>query len=139
MPTVNKVPNEGEAYIATQIFKVSNTQLLLFTNSGLDDTVEYGDLTEPSTYGYARKTLDASTWVVTADTGTGTTGAIASYVTQAFTPSGGNWTGVYGTAIVTTGGSPKILSITIDVDAPLTINDGVSYTATISIPIGRLA
>ena len=138
MPTVNKVPNEGETYIANLLFKVNNTELLLFTNTGLTDTVVYADLIEPSTFGYARKTLSAATWVVTADTGTGTTGVIVTYPNQIFIPSGGIWTGIYGVAIVTTGGSPKIISITIDGDAPITLLDGVSYTSIISIPIGRL-
>ena len=143
--TIGKIPNEGETLIANLIFKNAdvnrgtNLQLVLFTNSAFTDTATYASLTEPSTGGYARKTLTDGSWSITADTGTGTVGAVASYAVQTFTPSGASWAGVYGAAIVTTGTTPKILAFVIDPNAPITVPDGIAYNVTPSIPVGRLS
>ena len=141
--TVGKCPNEGETLIANLIYKNAdanrgtNLELLLFTNVALLDTSVYADLTEPATGGYARKTLTDGSWTITTDTGTSTTGCIASYAAQNFTPSGVSWS-IYGAAIVTTGTAPKILAFVIDTIVPVTVADSIPYVVTPSIPVGRL-
>ena len=135
--TVGKCPNEGELFIAEQIFS-NNLQLLLFTNTSLTDTSVYADVTEPSTGAYARINLTGASWTLTSDTGTGVTGCIASYATQTFVPSGATWSNIYGAAIVTTEATPRILAFIIDTTVPVTVADGDGYPVALSIPVGRL-
>ena len=125
-------PNEGEAMIASlAINNVStdrgtNLELMLFTNStGVDETITEAALNEPSGTGYARITLTDGSWTGSADS--------RSYAQQTFT-AGGDWTGdVYGYAIVTTGSTPRILSIEIDGNGPYTITENDTYKVTPTI------
>ena len=122
------IPNEGETLLLEQTLQRDNTdrdanlQVALFTNSSLTlETATEAALTEPSGGSYARQSLTDASWSVTDDTG--------SYVNIDFTPSGASWSNVYGVALVTqaSGGTPRILSIIADQDAPVTVADGETY------------
>lgn len=128
------LPNEGETLVANLVFKNAdvdrgtNMQLLLFTNSTIDETITEATLTEPTGTGYARITLTDASWTVTGDT--------ASYAEQTFTGGAGGWTGsIYGYAIVTTGTTPRIVAIETDPSGPYTINENDTYKITPNITV----
>jgi len=127
-------PNEGETLIANLVLvnadadRGTETELLLFTNSSPAETITAATLTEPTGTGYARITLADASWSVTNDTG--------SYALQTFTTGSGGWTGsVQGYAIVTTGSTPRILTIEVDSAGPYTFNENDTYDITPSITI----
>lgn len=102
----------------------TNLQLLLVTNGvPLGDALTEAAVTEPVGNGYARITLTDGTWT---DNGDGT----FSYTQQAFTPAGGDWVGVTGYAIATLGTTPRLIFVEEDVNAPITIPDGIPYNIT---------
>lgn len=127
-------PNEGETLIAQLIFpqtttdRGTDTELVLFTNTSPDETITAATLTEPTGTGYSRITLSDGSWTVTGDT--------ASYALQTFTTGAGGWTGsVQGYAIVTTGTTPRILTIEVDPNGPYTFNENDTYDVTPNITI----
>lgn len=128
------LPNEGETLVANLVFKNADvdrgttTELLLFTNVTPTETITAATLTEPTGTGYARKTLVDATWSVAGDT--------ASYALQTFTGGAGGWSGsIQGYAVVTTGTTPRILSIEVDASGPYTIAENDTYDITPSIAI----
>lgn len=58
-----------------------------------DETAVLTDLTEPSGYGYSRKTLTRGQWTLNDN--------VATYALQTFLASGGDWGDVYGYFIAT--------------------------------------
>jgi len=127
-------PNEGETLIANLIFanadvdRGTNLELLLFTDTSPGETITAATLTEPTGTGYSRITLTDGTWTVTGDT--------ASYPLQTFTTGTGGWTGsVQGYAIVTTGTTPRILTIEVDPNGPYTFNENDTYDVTPNVTI----
>ena len=127
-------PNEGETLIANLIFanadvdRGTNLELLLFTNSEPGETITAATLTEPTGTGYARIALTDGTWTVIGDT--------ASYPLQTFTTGAGGWTGtVQGYAIVSTGSTPRIVTIEVDPSGPYTFNENDTYDVTPNITI----
>lgn len=69
-----------------------------------DETVVLTDLTEPSGYGYSRKTLTRGHWVLN--------GNVAAYTLQTFLASGGDWGDVYGYFIATSSdNSGKLIAL----------------------------
>lgn len=128
------LPNEGETLVANLVFKNAdvdrgtNMELLLFTNSTIDETITEATLTEPTGTGYARISLTDGSWSVTGDT--------ASYAQQTFTAGAGGWTGsIYGYAIVTTGTTPRIVAIEVDTNGPYTLNENDTYKITPNITV----
>jgi hypothetical protein len=127
-------PNEGETLIANLIFanadvdRGTNLELLLFTDTSPGETITAATLTEPTGTGYARIALTDGSWTVTGDT--------ASYALQTFTTGTGGWTGsVQGYAIVTTGTTPRILTIEVDPNGPYTFNENDTYDVTPNVTI----
>jgi hypothetical protein len=127
-------PNEGETLIANLIFanadvdRGTDLELLLFTNSEPGETITAATLTEPTGTGYARIALTDGSWTVTDDT--------ASYALQTFTTGTGGWSGsVQGYAIVTTGTTPRILTIEVDPNGPYTFNENDTYDVTPNVTI----
>ena len=127
-------PDEGETVIANLIFpqvttdRGTDTELVLFTNTSPDETITAATLTEPTGNGYARITLTDATWSVVGDT--------ASYPLQTFTAGVGGWSGsVQGYAIVTTGTTPRILTIEVDTNGPYTFNENDTYDVTPNITV----
>lgn len=122
MPAIT--PNQGRQFAGEKVYKTDNLELLLYTGptSPTSATV-YGDITEVSGFGYSRATLAAGSWTVNAD-------GTVSFAQQSFTPSGGEWTGVRGYAIVTTEGTPRILHIEQGPGAPYTVADGQPFLVT---------
>jgi len=123
------LPTEGENLVAQMIFKNTSvdrgtsTQLVLFTNSSITSAITASALTEPTGGSYARKSLADASWTIT--------GAVASYSPQVFTGSGSAMVGsIKGYAIITTGTTPRILSIEVDPAGPYTINQNDTYTIT---------
>ncbi len=119
------IPNESETLILNILLKRTLTdrdadlEVLLYTNSSLNlETATEAALTEPSTGGYARKTLTDGSWTVSGDEGT--------YAAQDFTPSGATFPSVYGAAVVTksAGGTQRIVGIAAYSSAPVTVADG---------------
>jgi len=128
------LPNEGETLVGNLVFKNAdvdrgtNLDLLLFTNSTIDETITAATLTEPTGTGYARITLTDGSWTVTGD--------VASYAKQTFTAGVGGWTGsVYGYAIVTKGTTARIVAIEVDPSGPYTFLEGDKYDITPSVTI----
>lgn len=128
------LPNEGEALVADLVMKNVTTdrgtdlELLLFTNSSIDETITEATLTEPTGTGYARKTLTDANWTGSADT--------RSYAKQTFTAGAGGWTGsVYGYAIVTKGATPRIIAIEVDPNGPYTFAENDAYDVTPNITL----
>ena len=127
-------PNEGETLIANLIFanadvdRGTNLELLLFTDTSPGETITAATLTEPTGTGYARIALTDGSWTVTDDT--------ASYALQTFTTGTGGWSGsVQGYAIVTTGTTPRILTIEVDPNGPYTFNENDTYDVTPNVTI----
>ena len=127
-------PNEGETLIANLIFanadvdRGTDLELLLFTNSEPGETITAATLTEPTGTGYSRIALTDGSWTVTGDT--------ASYALQTFTTGTGGWSGsVQGYAIVTTGTTPRILTIEVDPNGPYTFNENDTYDVTPNVTI----
>jgi len=127
-------PNEGDQMNANLIFKNADVdrgtgmELLLFTNVNPSATITAATLTEPTGTGYARIALADASWSVTA--------GVASYALQTFTASTGGWTGsIQGYAIVTTGTTPRIVTIEVDASGPYTMNDTDTYDITPSITV----
>ena len=112
-------PDEGEDYCAEQIYSTQNLQLILFTNDPalFDETTVFGDLVEPSTGGYGRKTLTAGNWVLS-------NGGIAQYAKQRFDAGAGGFGNIYGYAIITIDATPRILHIEIYSAGPVNIVEG---------------
>ena len=136
------IPNEGAALFAQMRFKPTavvdrgtNLQLLLFTNPSITKTITAAQLTEPTGGGYARKTLTDANWVIAPNTtAVATDGCVSTYPDQTFTPTTGGYTGtVYGSAIITTGTTPKILWIDYDPGAPLTITASNAYVVNLKL------
>jgi hypothetical protein len=128
------LPNEGEHLVANLLFKNAdvdrgtNLQLGLFTNSTISETTAAAALTEPTGGSYARKTLTDGSWTVTND--------LATYAAQTFTATGSAFTGsIYGYFIVTTGTTPRILSIEVDNAGPYTMGQNDTYTITPNITV----
>lgn len=128
------LPDEGETLIANLVFKNADVdrgtalQLLLFTNATIGETTTAASLTEPAGTGYARITLTDANWTVTA--------GVASYAVQTFTVGTGGWTGsVYGYAVVTTGTTPRIVAIELDLAGPFAMASGDTYAVTPSITV----
>lgn len=128
------LPNEGEALVADMVMKNVTTdrgtdlELLLFTNSSIDETITEATLTEPSGTGYARKTLTDASWTGSGDT--------RSYAKQTFTAGAGGWTGsVYGYAIVTKGTTPRIVAIEVDPNGPYTFAENDAYDVTPNVTV----
>jgi len=127
-------PNEGETLIANLIFanadvdRGTDLELLLFTNSEPGETITAATLTEPTGTGYARIALTDGSWTVTGDT--------ASYPLQTFTTGAGGWSGtVQGYAIVSTGSTPRIVTIEVDHSGPYTFNENDTYDVTPNVTI----
>lgn len=127
-------PNEGETLIANLIFanadvdRGTDLELLLFTDTSPGETITAATLTEPTGTGYARIALTDGSWTVTDDT--------ASYALQTFTTGTGGWSGsVQGYAIVTTGTTPRILTIEVDPNGPYTFNENDTYDVTPNVTI----
>jgi len=127
-------PNEGETLIANLIFanadvdRGTNLELLLFTDTSPGETITAATLTEPTGTGYSRIALTDGSWTVTGDT--------ASYPLQTFTTGAGGWTGtVQGYAIVSTGSTPRIVTIEVDPSGPYTFNENDTYDVTPNITI----
>jgi hypothetical protein len=127
-------PNEGETLIANLIFanadvdRGTDLELLLFTDTSPGETITAATLTEPTGTGYSRIALTDGTWTVTGDT--------ASYPLQTFTTGAGGWTGtVQGYAIVSTGSTPRIVTIEVDPSGPYTFNENDTYDVTPNITI----
>ena len=127
-------PNEGETLIANLIFanadvdRGTNLELLLFTDTSPGETITAATLTEPTGTGYSRITLNDGTWTVTGDT--------ASYPLQTFTTGAGGWSGtVQGYAIVSTGSTPRIVTIEVDHSGPYTFNENDTYDVTPNVTI----
>ena len=127
------IPDESETLILNVLLKRTLTdrdadlEVLLYTNSGLNlETATEAALTEPSTGGYARKTLTDASWSVSGDE--------ATFAAQDFTPSGGVFTGVEGAAVVTksAGGTQRILGIAAYNAAPVTVADGETFRVDLS-------
>jgi len=122
-------PNEGDQMNANLICKNSDPdrgtgmELLLFTNASPTATITAATLTEPTGTGYARIPLVDGSWSVV--------GGVASYAKQTFTAGSGGWTGsIQGYAIVTTGTTPRILTIEVDPNGPYTMNASDTYDVT---------
>jgi len=127
-------PNEGDTLIANLIFanadvdRGTDLQLVLFTNASPTDTITAATLTPPSGTGYAPITLTDGSWTVT--------GGTASYATQTFTAGSGGWPeSVQGYAIITTGTTPRIVTIEVDAGGPYTFNENDTYDITPNITI----
>jgi len=122
------IPNEGETLILSILLtrdltdRDADLQCLLYTNSGLNlETVAESDLTEVAVGGYARKAITDANWVISGDQ--------ATHAVFDFVPSGADWVGVEGAAIVTNsaGGTKRIIGITAFAAAPVTIADGQTF------------
>jgi len=128
------LPTEGETLVANLVFKGydpdrgTGLQLMLFTNTVVDNTTTAASLTEPTGTGYARIPLTDATWIVA--------GGVASFLAQTFTAGTGGWTGqVHGYAVVTTGIVPRIVSVELDASGPYTMAAGDTYAVTPSITV----
>lgn len=68
------------------------------------EDITLAGFTEPSGFGYARKTLTKGSWTIVAD--------LASYAQQTFLASGGDWGNITGYFIATTSNnSGKVIAI----------------------------
>lgn len=125
-------PDEGETLIQnlilnnTDVDRGTDLELMLFTNSAPGETITEATLTEPTGTGYARITLTDASW------------SAGGYAKQTFNVGAGGWTGaVYGYAIVTTGTTPRIVTIEVDGDAaaPYTFVENDIYEVTPQIDV----
>lgn len=127
--------DEGAKVVADLLYLGSNAdrgtslQLGLFTNTANQSTLKglpLTSITEPSGGGYARKTLVNANW--TRNIGT------SGYAAQVFTAGAGGYTGqIYGYFIATTGVTPRLLHVEIDLLGPYTLNENDTYSVTPSI------
>ena len=128
------LPNEGENLVANLLFKGSSVdrgtsmQMGLFTNATISETTTAALLTEPTGGTYARKSLLDASWVVTADT--------ASYAAQTFTATGSAFVGsIYGYFIITTGTTPRIITVELFPLGPYTFSTGDGTTITPNVTL----
>jgi len=136
------LPDEGATLITNLLFRNTepdrgtSLQLALVTNIFLSKiTPTASTLTEPTGTGYARITLNDIGWG-THTTSVGNAAGVAVYPKQTFTAGAGGWTGgIYGYAILTTGTSPRIISMESDPQAPVTMNQGDTYIVTPRITV----
>lgn len=125
-------PDESETLRGQIILKRDLTdrdadlELVLFTNVAPGETITAATLTQPSGAGYAPITLTDADWTESPQ-------GQFNQLVKTFTPSGGNWTGIQGYAVLTkaAGGTPRILAIEVDPDGPITVNDGNDYAITL--------
>ena len=129
------IPDEGETVLLTQLLKRISTdrdadlELGLFNTANPVEGITEATISEPSGFGYARKTLTDALWTVTGDDG--------SFAQQTFTPSGGDWTDVRGYFLATQGSTPRIVFIELDATGPHTIFDGNNYNIDLDIDIAE--
>lgn len=128
-----KLVDQGENKVATVFFNntggLANMYLGLYTNATEPaETATLASLTEITGGGYARKTLAAASWTVTAD--------VAQFAEQSFTASGGSWTGVYGYFLATTiDGTGLLLFVETMPNTPYNVPDGGSVRVTPKVTI----
>lgn len=131
------VPNEGEALRGQLVWKRAlgdrdaDLELALFTNASPGESITAATLTEPAGNGYARQTLTDADW----SEGDNGGDRLFSHVQKTFTPSGGNWSGVQGYAVITRAatGTPRLLAIEVDPAGPLTITPTSPYKVTLNM------
>src|SRR3972149_1032605 len=120
--------NEGETRTLQILFGSQavdpNVYLGLYTNT--TEPLEGDNLasiSEPSGFGYARKTLARGSWVITDDH--------ADFAQQILTCVGGAWGNVYGYFIATSiDGSGKLLCVEHFSNGPYNVQDGGSVKVT---------
>ena len=123
-------PDEGEILRGQLLWRQvapdrgTDTDLALFTNVGVTETITEATLTEPAGAGYARIVLTDATWNNPGGDG------VFVYPVQTFTPSGGDWLNTYGYAVISRGTTARIMAIEVDPNAPINILDGNDYEIT---------
>lgn len=128
-----KLVDQGENKVATVFFNntggLANIYLGLYTNTTEPaETATLASITEVSGGGYARKTLAASGWVVTAD--------IAQFAEQIFTASGASWLNVYGYFLATSiDGTGLLLFVETMPNTPYNVPDGGQVKVTPKVTI----
>ena len=128
------LPDEGESMFNDLCIKGistdrgTNSDLILFTNVGVGETITAATLTQPTGTGYAAISLVDGNWTGAGDT--------RSYPQQTFTGGAGGWTGsVQGYAILSKGTTPRIMAIEIDSNGPYTIGQDDTYKITPNIVV----
>lgn len=113
--------NEGENRVLNILLGATPVDgacyLGLYKNATeLSEGAVLADLTEPTGYGYARKTLTRGSWTITGD------GAV--YAVQTLLASGGNWGDITGYFIATSLDNSGKLLASEHFNTALTVNDG---------------
>lgn len=122
--------NEGLAYIGGLIYTGDTRQDLtlgLFTNSSLDETSVWADVTQPSGSGYAEVSLSTGSFGVSAD-------GTVTYPQQTWI-AGADWSPgtVYGYYIRNDAGTPALVHVEFRAEGAFEMTNGKVYAVDLSV------
>jgi hypothetical protein len=123
-------PDEGLNYLGNVIYKGGTQEDLtlgLFTDSDLDTSSVWADVTEPSGTGYAEISLVQGTFTVSA-------AGVVTYPQQIWTASD-DWSpgDIYGYYVRNNNATPKLLHVQYRDDGVFTMSTGRLYTVDLGI------
>jgi len=130
-----KLVDEGENRILNQLFGSTSFDTTLYLGiytaptSEPPEDADLTDLTEPSSFGYARIALTRGSWTIVADA--------AGYAQQTFEASGGAWGNCYGYFIcnVASGTAGQLLYVEQFSDGPYDVQDTDQIKITANIQV----